>query len=59
MRSKAFTIGREQFVIRRITSSGMLGRVAVVRTDVLEDLSTSIIRVTTIGELGTVAVTST
>jgi hypothetical protein len=34
-------------------SSGMLCRVAVVRTDVSEDLSASIIRVTRIGELGT------
>jgi hypothetical protein len=37
----------------------MLRRVAVVRTDVSEELSTSFIGVTTIGELGTaVAVTS-
>jgi hypothetical protein len=34
-------------------SSGMLRRVALVRTDVLEDRSASIIRVTRIGELGT------
>jgi hypothetical protein len=34
-------------------SSGILRRVALVRTDVLEDPSTSIIRVTRIGELGT------
>jgi hypothetical protein len=32
-------------------SSGMLRRVALVRTDVSEDLSASIIRVTRIGEL--------
>jgi hypothetical protein len=39
--------------------SGMLRRVALVRTDVSEELSTSIIRVTRIGELGTtLAVTS-
>jgi hypothetical protein len=39
--------------------SGMLLRVALVRTDVSEELSTSIIRVTRIGELGrTLAVTS-
>jgi hypothetical protein len=31
----------------------MLRRVALVRTDVLEELSASIIRVTRIGELGT------
>jgi demethoxyubiquinone hydroxylase (CLK1/Coq7/Cat5 family) len=33
-------------------SSGMLRRVALVRTDVSEELSASIIRVTRIGELG-------
>jgi hypothetical protein len=36
-----------------MASSGMLRRVAVVRTDVLEELSASIIRVTRISELGT------
>jgi hypothetical protein len=37
----------------------MLRRVALVRTDVLEELSVSIIRVTRMGELGTtLAVTS-
>jgi hypothetical protein len=37
----------------------MLRRVALVRTDVLEELSTSFITVTRIGELGTtIAVTS-
>jgi hypothetical protein len=35
----------------------MLRRVALVRTDVLEELSASIIRVTRIDELGTLAVT--
>jgi hypothetical protein len=40
-------------------SSGMLCHVAVVKTDVLEDSIISIIRVTRIGELGTMlAVTS-
>jgi hypothetical protein len=34
-------------------SSGMLRRVALVRTDVSEELSASFIRVTRIGELGT------
>jgi hypothetical protein len=34
-------------------------RLALVRTDALEELSSSIIRVTRIGELGTLAVTST
>jgi hypothetical protein len=36
-----------------MASSGMLGRVALVRTDVSEELSDSSIRVTRIGELGT------
>jgi hypothetical protein len=39
-------------------SSGMLRRVALVRTEVLEELSASIIRVIRIGELETLAVTS-
>jgi hypothetical protein len=43
---------------RRMTSSGTLRRVALVRTDVSEKLSASIIRVTRVGELGTLAVTS-
>jgi demethoxyubiquinone hydroxylase (CLK1/Coq7/Cat5 family) len=38
--------------------SGMLHRVALVRTDVSEELSASVIRVTRIGELGTLAITS-
>jgi hypothetical protein len=43
-----------------MASSGMLRRVALVRTDVSEELSASIIRVTRIGELGTtLAVTTT
>jgi hypothetical protein len=36
-----------------MASSGMLHRVAVVRTDIAEERITSIIRVTRIGELGT------
>jgi hypothetical protein len=43
----------------RMASSGMLRRVALVRTDVSEELSAFFIRVTRIGELGTaLAVTS-
>jgi hypothetical protein len=41
-----------------MASSGMLRRMALVRTDVSEELSASIIRVTRIGELGTLAVTA-
>jgi hypothetical protein len=41
-----------------MASSGMLRRVAHVRTNDSEELSASIIRVTRIGELGTLAVTS-
>jgi hypothetical protein len=41
-----------------MASSGMLQRVALARTDVSEECSSSIIRVTRIGELGTLAVTS-
>jgi hypothetical protein len=36
-----------------MASSGMLRRVALVRTDISEELSPYIIRVTRIGELGT------
>jgi hypothetical protein len=38
---------------RRIASSEMIRRVALVRTDVSEELSTSFIRESRIGELGT------
>jgi hypothetical protein len=41
-----------------MASSGMLRRVDLVRTDVSEELSVSIIRVKRLGELGTIAVTS-
>jgi hypothetical protein len=42
-----------------MASSGMLRRVALVRTDVSDELSASFIGVTRIGELGTkLAVTS-
>jgi hypothetical protein len=49
----------EQYRNGRMVSSGMLRRVALVRTDVSEVFSASFIRVTRIGELGTtLAVTS-
>jgi hypothetical protein len=41
-----------------MASSVMLRRVVLVRTDVSEELCASIIRVTRIGELGRLAVTS-
>jgi DNA-binding TFAR19-related protein (PDSD5 family) len=41
-----------------MASSGMLRRVALVRTDLSKELSAYIIRLTRIGELGTLAVTS-
>jgi hypothetical protein len=49
----------EQETPGRTASSGMLRLVALVRTDVSEELSASFIRVTRIGELGTtLAITS-
>jgi hypothetical protein len=49
--NEAVNFGKE--LARRMASSGMLHRVALVRTDVSEELGTSIIRVTRIGELRT------
>jgi hypothetical protein len=43
----------EQIWKRRMVSSGMLRRVALVRTGVSEEPGSSFIRVTRIGELGT------
>jgi hypothetical protein len=46
-------------IVQTMASSGMLRRVAIVKTDVSEKLSPSFIRVTRICELGTtLAVTS-
>jgi hypothetical protein len=42
----------------RMPSSGMLGSVALVRTDDSEERIASIIRVTRIGELGTLSITA-
>jgi hypothetical protein len=44
---------RGRFGLKRMASSGMLRLVALVRTDVSEELNASIIRVTRIGDLGT------
>jgi hypothetical protein len=41
-----------------MASSGMLSHVALVRTDISEELSISFIKVTRIGELGTTLVTA-
>jgi hypothetical protein len=41
-----------------MATSGMLRRVALVRTDVSEEFSPSFIRATTIGELGTTLASS-
>jgi hypothetical protein len=42
-----------------MASSGMLLHVALVRTDVLEELTSTIIRVTRIGEIGTTLAVTT
>jgi hypothetical protein len=44
---------------RSMVSSGLLRRVALIRTDVSEEPGTSFIRVTKIGELGTTKKTKT
>jgi hypothetical protein len=44
--------------VRRMASSGTLRCVDLVRTDVSEELSVSVIRVTRISEIKTLAVTS-
>jgi hypothetical protein len=45
----------DEFIFLRMASSGMLRRVALVKTDVSEKLSVYIVRVRRIGELGTLA----
>jgi hypothetical protein len=52
MSQKTAVLNPKQVDVRRMKSSRMLRRVAVVRTDVSEELSASI-RGTGIGELGT------
>jgi hypothetical protein len=42
-----------EFPLSRMASSGMLRHVALVRTEVSEELTAPFIRVTRIGELGT------
>jgi hypothetical protein len=49
---------RSKKQVRRMPSSRMLRHVALVRTDISEELSASIIRVTRISKLGTLAVTN-
>jgi hypothetical protein len=53
-----YRVSQIKQIFGRMPSSGMLRRVAPVRTDVSDELCASIIRVTTIGELGTLAVSS-
>jgi hypothetical protein len=48
----------EKLKVGRMASSGMLRHVALVRTDVSEELSASIIRATRIGELGMLEIIS-
>jgi hypothetical protein len=43
----------QHLLLRRMVSSGLLRRVALVRTDVSEESGASFIRVTKVGELGT------
>jgi hypothetical protein len=58
-RAKRLIIPENGIIHSHHRGSGMLRRVALVRTDVEEELSASFIRVTRIGELGTTpAVTS-
>jgi 3'-phosphoadenosine 5'-phosphosulfate sulfotransferase len=51
--TKRFIVLEWQGMQWKMASSGMSRRVALVRTDVSEELSTSFIRVTRIGELET------
>jgi hypothetical protein len=49
---KRQSVQSQNLPLTRMASSGMLGRVAFVRTDVSRERSASIIRVTRIGEAG-------
>jgi hypothetical protein len=55
---RPYYLPRRHVGLWRMASSGMLRHVALVRTDVSEELSASIMRVTRISELGALAVTS-
>jgi hypothetical protein len=54
----AFNKRVTNYTVTRVPSFGMLRRETLVRIDVSEELSASAIRVTRIGELGMLAVTS-
>jgi hypothetical protein len=59
MKFNQFTESENKKLPWRMVFSGMLRRVVLVRTDVLEEFSASLIMVTRIGEIGTpLAVTS-
>jgi hypothetical protein len=55
---RGYTITERKQEQRRMPPSGMLRHVALVRTNVSEEYIASIIRVTRIGELGTLVVSS-
>jgi hypothetical protein len=56
--SQPYRIRGKPFELARMLSPGILRRVALVRTDVSEERSGFIFRVTRIGELGNLSVTS-
>jgi hypothetical protein len=53
LKNKKNILGSKILLLLRMPSSGLLLRVALVRTDVSKERSASIIRVTRIGEAGT------